>query len=102
MAVTINGLGTVTQLGMVTVRTQISGQLIQIGFKEGQDVTKGDFLAEIDRRPYQAPPDQAQGQLQRHQAQLANARRDPARYTKLLTQNSLAHHHRDTPDALVQ
>ncbi len=101
MPVTINGLGTVTPLAMVTVRTQISGQLIQIGFKEGQDVTKGDFLAEIDRRPYQAALDQAQGQLQRDQAQLANARRDLARYTKLLTENSIAQQQRDTQEALV-
>ncbi len=102
MPVTLNALGTVTPLAMVTVRTQINGQLTQVGFKEGQEVNKGDFLAEIDPRPYQAALDQAQGQLMRDQAQLANARRDLARYTKLLAENSIAQQQRDTQDALVR
>jgi membrane fusion protein, multidrug efflux system len=101
MPVTINGLGTVTPLAMVTVRTQISGQLIQIGFQEGQEVNKGDFLAQIDPRPYQAALDQAQGQLLRDQAQLANARRDLARFNRLVAENSIAQQQRDTQEALV-
>jgi multidrug efflux system membrane fusion protein len=101
MPVTINGLGTVTPLAMVTVRTQISGQLLQIGFQEGQEVNKGDFLAEIDPRPYQAALSQAQGQLQRDQAQLANARRDLARFNRLVAENSIAQQQRDTQEALV-
>jgi membrane fusion protein, multidrug efflux system len=101
MPVTINGLGTVTPLAMVTVRTQISGQLIQIGFQEGQEVNKGDFLAQIDPRPYQAALDQVQGQLLRDQAQLANARRDLARFNRLVAENSIAQQQRDTQEALV-
>ncbi|HEX6842029.1 MAG TPA: MdtA/MuxA family multidrug efflux RND transporter periplasmic adaptor subunit, partial [Stellaceae bacterium] len=101
MPVRLNALGTVAPLAMVTVRTQINGQLTQIGFKEGQEVSKGDFLAEIDPRPYQAALDQVQGQLLRDQAQLANARRDLARYTKLLAENSIAQQQRDTQEALV-
>ena len=101
MPVTINGLGTVTPLAMVTVRTQISGQLIQIGFQEGQEVNKGDFLAQIDPRPYQAALDQAQGQLLRDQAQLANARRDLTRFNRLVAENSIAQQQRDTQEALV-
>ena len=101
MPVTINGLGTVTPLAMVTVRTQIGGQLIQLGFKEGQEVNQGDFLAQIDPRPYQAALDQAQGQLLRDQAQLANARRDLARFNRLVAENSIAQQQRDTQDALV-
>jgi membrane fusion protein, multidrug efflux system len=101
MPVTINGLGTVTPLAMVTVRTQIGGQLVQIGFQEGQEVNKGDFLAQIDPRPYQAALDQAQGQLMRDQAQLANAKRDLARFNRLVAENSIAQQQRDTQDALV-
>jgi multidrug efflux system membrane fusion protein len=101
MPVTLNGLGTVTPLATVTVRTQINGQLTQIGFQEGQEVNKGDFLAEIDPRPYQAALDNAQGQLQRDQAQLANARRDLARFNRLVAENSIAQQQRDTQEALV-
>jgi membrane fusion protein, multidrug efflux system len=102
MPVTINGLGTVTPLANVTVRTQISGQLIEIGFTEGQEVAKGDFLAQIDPRPYQATLDNMLGQQARDQAQLENARRDLARYSKLVTENSIAQQLRDTTDALVR
>lgn len=101
MPVTLKALGTVTPLAMVTVRTQINGQLVQLGFTEGQEVKKGDFLAEIDPRPYQAALDQAQGQLQRDQAQLENAKRDLVRYTKLVKENSIAQQQRDTQEALV-
>jgi membrane fusion protein, multidrug efflux system len=102
MPVILNGLGTVTPLATVTVRTQINGQLLQIGFKEGQEVNQGEFLAEIDPRPYQAAMDNAQGQLTRDQAQLENARRDLGRYSKLMAENSIAQQQRDTQDALVK
>ena len=61
MPVTLDALGTVTALSTVTVKTQISGKLTEVGFTEGQSVKKGDFLAQIDPRPYQAALDQAQG-----------------------------------------
>jgi multidrug efflux system membrane fusion protein len=102
MPVLLNALGTVTPLATVTVRTQINGQLVQIGFREGQEVNKGDFLAEIDPRPYQAALDNAQGTLTRDQAQLENAKRDLARYTKLVAENSIAQQQRDTQEALVK
>ncbi len=59
----LNELGTVTSLDTVTVYTQINGQLQEVGFQEGQVVKKGDFLAQIDPRPYQAALEQAQGTL---------------------------------------
>ena len=100
--VVLNELGTVTPLAMVTVRTQISGQLMRVGFQEGQDVNKGDFLAEIDPRPYQAALDQFQGQLLKDQALLKNAQIDLARFQKLVEQNSIAVQQRDTQEYLVR
>src|SRR5277367_4034153 len=76
IAVKLPALGTVTPLATVTVQTQISGQLQIIGFKEGQLVRAGDFLAQIDPRPYQAALDQAEGNLRRDQALLADANLD--------------------------
>lgn len=90
MPIIDNALGTVTPLATVTVQTQINGQLMEIGFQEGQLVNKGDFLAQIDPRPYQVALEQAQGQLAKDQAALANAKLDLARYEKLVAQNSIA------------
>ncbi len=90
IAITYNALGTVTALATVTVQTQIAGQLVQVGYKEGQEVKKGDFLAQIDPRPYQAALDQFSGQLLRDQALLNKDRIDLDRYQKLAAQNSIA------------
>jgi membrane fusion protein, multidrug efflux system len=100
--VILNALGTVTPLQTVTVRTQINGQLQQIAFTEGQMVKKGDFLAEVDPRPYQAALEQAQGTLIRDQALLKNAQLDAERYVKLVQQDSIAAQTRDTQLALVR
>jgi len=88
--VMIDALGTVTPLATVTVRPQVTGPIVKIAFREGQTVQKGELLAEIDPRPYQAALDQAQGQLGRDQAALAGARTDLVRYKRLLAQNSVA------------
>jgi len=85
----LRALGTVTPLANVTVTTQISGQLMSVGFKEGQLVHKGEFLAQIDPRPYQAALDQAKAQLSRDQASLEQARMDLTRYQTLVTQSSI-------------
>ncbi|HEX2842304.1 MdtA/MuxA family multidrug efflux RND transporter periplasmic adaptor subunit [Hyphomicrobium sp.] len=102
MPVVLDGLGTVTALNTVTVTTQISGYLTEVGFQEGQEVKKGDFLAQIDPRPYQAALGQAQGQLARDEAQLAASTIDLARYEKLMTQDSIARQQVDTQRALVK
>jgi membrane fusion protein, multidrug efflux system len=86
----MNQLGAVTPLATVQVNSQISGYLQQIAFKEGQMVTKGQFLAQVDPRPYQAALLQAEGALARDQAQLAEARLDLTRYQTLLKQDSIA------------
>jgi multidrug efflux system membrane fusion protein len=100
--VVLNALGTVTPLATVTVKTQISGLLMQIGFAEGQMVHKGDFLAQIDPRPYQVALEQAQGALARDQALLHNAQLDFQRYTTLVKQDSLSRQQLDTQASLVQ
>ncbi len=85
-----SGLGTVTPLATITVRTQINGQLLQVAFKEGDHVKKGDLLAQIDDRPYQLLAQQYEGQLAHDQGLLQQAQLDLVRYQTLVTQNSIA------------
>jgi multidrug efflux system membrane fusion protein len=77
------GVGTVIAYNTDVVRAQIQGQIISINFTEGQKVHAGDLLAQIDPRPYQAMIDQYTGQLERDQAQLANAQANQKRYNQL-------------------
>jgi multidrug efflux system membrane fusion protein len=87
---TIAGLGTVTPLATITVQTQINGQLMEVGFQEGQLVHKGDFLVQIDPRPFQAALDLAQGQLAHDQGLLDQAQSDLVRFETLGRQDSIA------------
>jgi membrane fusion protein, multidrug efflux system len=101
IGINLNGLGTVTSLATVTIRSQISGYLQKIDFKEGDDVKKGDLLAEIDPRPFEAALAQAKGQLARDEAMLKGAQVDLARYQGLAAQNAVPRQTLDTQIALV-
>jgi membrane fusion protein, multidrug efflux system len=101
IGINLNGLGTVTSLATVTIRSQISGYLTRIVFKEGDEVKKGDLIAEIDSRPFEAALAQAKGQLARDEAMLKGAQVDLARYQNLAKQNAVPHQQLDTQVALV-
>jgi membrane fusion protein, multidrug efflux system len=101
IGININALGTVTSLATVTIRSQISGYMMKIEFKEGDEVKKGDLLAEIDSRPYEATLAQAKGALARDEAMLKGAQVDLTRYQGLAAQNAVPHQQLDTQIALV-
>jgi multidrug efflux system membrane fusion protein len=94
-------LGTVTPLATVTVHTQIAGILMQIAFTEGQEVKKGDFLAQVDPRPYEAALAQQEGQLAKDEAALKDAQIDLKRYQTLVEQDSISRQQLDTQIATV-
>ncbi len=97
----LDGLGTVQASATVTVRPQVDGTLVEVRFKEGQDVHKGDVLARIDPRTYQASVDQAVAKKNQDQANLANARVDLTRYAKLAATAYTSAQQADTQRASV-
>jgi membrane fusion protein, multidrug efflux system len=97
----LDGLGTVQAFYTVTMKAMVDGPLTSVNFKEGQDVRKGDVLAQIDPRTYQAALDNAVAKHAQDQAQLANARLDLARYQKLVANNYTSAQQADTAKAQV-
>jgi membrane fusion protein, multidrug efflux system len=98
----LSALGTVTPTANVTVHTHIAGTLMTVNFREGQMVKEGQLLALVDERPSDIALEQAQGQLLRDQAMLADAKLDLTRFKTLLSQDSIASQQVDTQAALVK
>jgi len=97
----LDGVGAVRALNNVLVRSQVDGKLIAVNFTEGQDVKKGDVLAEIDPVIYKAQYDQAVAKKAQDEAQLANQRLDLARYQQLAASNAGSKQQFDTQRAVV-
>jgi multidrug efflux system membrane fusion protein len=97
----LNGLGSVTPVYTVTLRTRVDGELFSVPVKEGQMVMAGEVIAQIDPRPFQVQLLQAQGQKERDEAILANAKVDLERYRVLYAENSVPKQQLDTQVALV-
>src|ERR1700676_749668 len=101
LPVFLNGLGNVTPLNTVTVRSRVDGQIVKINFVEGQNVTAGQALVEIDPRPYQVQLEQAEGQLAKDQAQLRDVQVDYERFKLLFQEGVIPKQQLDTQQAQV-
>ena len=97
----LNGLGTVQPYDTVTVRSRVDGQVIKVGFRQGQPVNEGDLLVQIDSRPYQAALEQAQAKKTQDEANLRNAQLDLERYSTLAKQDYASRQQVDTQQAKV-
>jgi len=102
MPIYLTGLGSVTALNTVTVRSRVDGELFNVTVREGQMVTAGQLIAEIDPRPFEVQLIQAQGQKERDEATLANARIDLERYRVLVAQNAVPRQQYDTQVSTVR
>jgi multidrug efflux system membrane fusion protein len=97
----LTGLGAVTAFNTANIKSRVDGQIVQVNFREGQNVREGELLIVIDPRPYQVQLDQMQAQLFRDQAQLRDAKLNLDRYTSLIPSGSIAQQQVDTQKALV-
>lgn len=93
--VQINAIGNAEPYQTVQIRSQVNGQIDKVYFKEGQDVRKGQLLFTLDKRPFQADLEKAQGAMQHDQAQAANSKAQSARYSALETQGVISREQAD-------
>jgi multidrug efflux system membrane fusion protein len=96
------GLGTVTAFNTVTVKSRVDGQIVQVAYREGQEVRRGDLLIEIDPRPFEVQLSQARANLARDQAQLTDARLNLQRDQDLSKEGVLPQQQLDSQRALTQ
>jgi membrane fusion protein, multidrug efflux system len=102
IGVYVDGLGTVTALNTVTIHSRVDGQLVDVAYREGQVVHRGDVIARIDPRPFEVQLAQAQGQRGKDEAALENARVDLERYRVLAAQDAVPRQQLDTQAATVR
>ena len=101
VVIALTGLGNVQPFQQAVIRSQVDGQLVEVAFREGQDVKVGDVLAKVDPRIYQAAVNQAVAKMAQDQAQLTNARLDETRYQDLVERNFISRQQLDTTRAQV-